>query len=242
MSLSMPRSFPGRGRGERAAYRLVLQQSLSLIGNDDAVMLGALGHLRLEAASLSALDLSALFVGLGLLAVLSPPAVRAKAKTTTLFRLESLGNCPDYPDLPNGFTDSSVFQAGKTLWGKGTFVFTKNYTKFTKAVARINRCESRNDPHCEPFQNWRFGDETCGLLTMKNMIWTPLFHLTPALSCNPIRAGSYRLDNVTIDIDRLKVINFPEKGFWKVGIEVDADKIQRILCYYFEASFIKVRM
>ncbi len=53
--------------------------------------------------------------------------------------------------------------------------------------------------------------------------------------------GTYRIENVTVDVDRLKVINFPDKGFWKVSVEVDADKIPRILCYYFEASFIKVR-
>ncbi|KAE8753083.1 hypothetical protein FOCC_FOCC000006 [Frankliniella occidentalis] len=176
------------------------------------------------------------------LVVLSPSSVSAKSKFETLVRMEALGNCPEYPDVPNRFTHSSIFPAGKTQWAKATFVFTKNYTKFTKAVARINRCENRNDPHCEPYQNWRFGDETCSLLTMKGMIWTPLFHLVPALSCNPIRAGTYRLENVTVDVERLKVINFPDKGYFKVGIEVDADKIARVVCYYFELSFMKVRI
>ncbi|KAJ1530502.1 hypothetical protein ONE63_005399 [Megalurothrips usitatus] len=165
----------------------------------------------------------------------------AKGKLSTLVRIESLGNCPELANPSNGFTSSEVFQMGKTLYGKGIFEFRHNYTRLTKAVAHIKKCVDRNDPHCEPWQNWRFGDETCNLLTMKKMIWTPLFNLIPALNC-PIKAGSYRIENVTVDVEKLKVIQFPDKGFWKVSIMVDADNIAKVLCYYFEFAFVKVRV
>ncbi|XP_026283700.1 uncharacterized protein LOC113210090 [Frankliniella occidentalis] len=170
---------------------------------------------------------------------LSLPSVSAK-RTTTLVRMERLGNCPEYPNLPCGFSESGVFPMGKTQWGRGIMVFGRNYTRFTKVVARILRCTDRNDPHCELFQTWRFGDESCSFLTMKGMLWTPLFRMIPTQSC-PIRAGAFKMENVTVDLERLKAINFPDKGYWKVNVEVEADKIPKQLCYYFEATFIKVR-
>lgn len=50
------------------------------------------------------------------------------------------------------------------------------------------------------------------------------------------------MENATVDIDRLKLINFPDKGYWKVTILIEADKIAKAACYYFECSFIKVRV
>ncbi len=50
------------------------------------------------------------------------------------------------------------------------------------------------------------------------------------------------MENVTLDVERLRAINFPEKGFWKVSFEAGADKIERVLCVHYEASFIKVRV
>lgn len=46
--------------------------------------------------------------------------------------MESIGNCPDQPDLPNGFLSSEVYPLGKTLFGRGIFQFNHSYTKVTK--------------------------------------------------------------------------------------------------------------
>lgn len=50
------------------------------------------------------------------------------------------------------------------------------------------------------------------------------------------------LENVTVDLEKLKLIRFPEKGYYKISLMVDGDNIPKILCYHFEATFIRVRL
>ncbi|XP_034245837.1 uncharacterized protein LOC117647944 [Thrips palmi] len=164
----------------------------------------------------------------------------AQVKYKTMIRMERYGNCPELPDPLNKFNFSEVVPYGRTQVGRGTFIITETYKKLTRTVARIHKCTDRNDPNCELFQNWRFGEETCNLLLMKNAIWTPLFDFHPSLSC-PIKPGVYQMENVTVDIDRLKMIQFPDKGYFKVSIMLDGDKIPKVTCFYFELTFIKVR-
>ncbi|XP_034244605.1 uncharacterized protein LOC117647147 [Thrips palmi] len=159
----------------------------------------------------------------------------------TVIRMERYGNCPDAPDARARFNFSEVVPYGRTYVGRGTFLIDYPYKKLTKVVARIQKCADRNDPNCELYQNWRFGEESCSLLLAKNAIWTPLFRAQPSLSC-PFVVGAYQMENVTVDIEKLQMIKFPDKGYWKVSVTMDVDKMPMISCHYFELTFIKVRV